>query len=156
MQGIHFYLPHRITESFELEGITKGYLVQLPCNEQILLSQILIAFPAPSKGTTIGGDLKTRLCRTELFWLALAKRKHPCTFDIAYLYHVELWNSNHKLGSEGTSRENALLLVFMWTRGNGITLCQGRLRKRLPREMVESPSMDVFKNHGNVALRDMV
>jgi len=44
----------------------------------------------------------------------------------------------------------------MWTRGNGITLCQGSLRKRLPREMVESPSMDVFKNHGNVALRDMV
>ena len=26
--------PHRIVESFELEGTLKGHLVQLPCNEQ--------------------------------------------------------------------------------------------------------------------------
>jgi len=75
----------------------------------------------------------------------------------------------------GCSKVGAGLLSLVRgdkTRGNGLKLHQGRFRletrtnfftervikhwNRLPREMVESPSLEVFKRHVEVELKNMV
>ena len=66
----------------------------------------------------------------------------------------------------------ATLCTERWTKGNGLNLHQGRFRldirknlfsegvlrhlSRLPWEVGESPSLEVVKNRGDVALRDVV
>jgi len=77
---------------------------------------------------------------------------------------------------KGGYREVGISLFFPLTsdrmRGNGFKVCQGRFKfnirkniftervvkrgNRLPREMVESPSLEVFKRCVDVSLRDMV
>ncbi|KAK4818233.1 hypothetical protein QYF61_008723 [Mycteria americana] len=90
-------------------------------------------------------------------------------------YCLQFWAPHYKRDIEvleHVQRRATKLARSNRRRGNGLKLHQGRFRldirkfyftervikhwTRLPREVVESPSLEVFKRHVDVVLRDMV
>ncbi|KAK4825316.1 hypothetical protein QYF61_026835 [Mycteria americana] len=150
----------RVREAFctECSSVVGSYIAE------ILHQEVLVCYPdllkrVQRRATELGRGLEHKADGERLRDLGLLSlEKRRLRGDLIALYNC----------LKGGCRE----VTSDRTRGNGLKLCQGRFRldigkfyftervvqhwKRLPREVVESPSLGVFKSRLDEVLRDMV